>query len=99
MKTQKQQLTGLILLLAFAGPALSLEEILPAQGVNELLQARIDQQIGDSLAHEFYRRSESWQAPSRVVDTATSDPADSPAEADSPVLPITPPNHQYLSAR
>ncbi|MGL4564333.1 MAG: hypothetical protein ACRCVD_03490 [Halioglobus sp.] len=99
MKTQKQQLTGLILLLALAGPALALEETVPVQGVNELLQTRIDQQIGDSLESEFYRRSESWQTPSLVGDTATNDPADNPAQADCPVLPIAPPTHQYLSAR
>ncbi len=99
MKTQKQQLTGLIFLLALAGPALALEEVRPVQGVNELLQTRIDQQIGDSLEREFYSRSESWQAPSRVGDTATNDPADNPAQADCPVLPIAPPIHQYLSAR
>ena len=99
MKTQKPQLTGLILLLALAGPTLALEETVPVQGVNELLQTRIDQQIGDSLEREFYRRSESWQAPSLVGDTATNDPADNPAQADCPVLPIAPPTHQYLSAR
>jgi len=99
MKTQKPQFTGLILLLALAGPTLALEEALPVQGVNELLQTRIDQQIGDSLEREFYRRSESWQAPSLVGDTATNDPADNPAQADCPVLPIAPPTHQYLSAR
>ena len=99
MKTRKPQLTGLTLLLALAGPALALEEALPVQGVNELLQTRIDQQIGDSLEREFYSRSESWQAPSLVGDTATNDPADNPMEADCPALPIAPPTHQYLSAR
>jgi len=99
MKTQKQQLTGLIFLLALAGPALALEEVLPVQGVNELLQTRIDQQIGDSLEREFYNRSASRQASPRDAATATNDPADDPAQADCPVLPIAPPIHQYLSAR
>jgi hypothetical protein len=99
MKTQKPQLTGIILLLALAGPALALEESLPVPGVNEVLQTRIDQQIGDSLEREFYSRSESWQAPSRVGATATNDPGDKPAQADCPVLQIAPLTHQYLSAR
>ena len=99
MKTQKQQLTGLIFLLALAGPALALEEVMPVQGVNELLQTRIDQQIGDSLEREFYNRSASRQASPRDAATATNDPADDPAQADCPVLPIAPPIHQYLSAR
>jgi hypothetical protein len=99
MKTQKQQLTGLILLLALAGPALALEEALPLRGVNEVLQTRIDQRIGDALEREFYSRSESRQATSRVGATATNDPADKHAQADCPVLPIAPLIHQYLSAR
>lgn len=99
MKTQKQQLTGLILLLALAGPALALEEALPAQGVNEVLQTRIDQRIGDALEREFYSRRESRQATSRVGDMATNDPADKHAQADCPALPIAPLIHQYLSAR
>ena len=99
MKTQKQQLTGLIFLLALAGPALALEEVLPMQAVNEALQTRIDQQIGDSLEREFYNRSASRQASPRDAATATNDPADDPAQADCPVLPIAPPIHQYLSAR
>ncbi|MBP6699892.1 MAG: hypothetical protein KA135_01510 [Halioglobus sp.] len=99
MKTQKQQLTGLIFLLALAGPALALEEVLPMQAVNEALQTRIDQQIGDSLEREFYNRSASRQASPRDAATATNDPADDPAQADCPVLPIAPPIHQYPSAR
>ena len=99
MKTQKQQLTGLIFLLALAGPALALEEVLPMQAVNEALQTRIDQQIGDSLEREFYNRSASRQASPRDAATATNDPADDHAQADCPVLPIAPPIHQYLSAR
>lgn len=99
MKTQKPQLTGLILLLALAGPALALEESLPLRGVNEVLQTRIDQRIGDALEREFYSRSESRQATSRVGDMATNDPADKHAQADCPALPIAPLIHQYLSAR
>ncbi len=99
MKTQTPQLTGLVLLLALAGPAVALEETRPLQGINELLQTRIDKQLGKSLERALYNYSESWQDRSRVGDTATNGPADKHAQADCPVLPIAPPIHQYLSAR
>ena len=100
MKTQKQQLTGLIFTTGARRPG-------PGPGgshcqckaVNEVLQTRIDQQIGDSLEREFYNRSASRQASPRDAATATNDPADDPAQADCPVLPIAPLIHQYLSAR
>ena len=100
MKTQKPQhiRVPLLLILTLAGPALALEETRPMQAVNEVLQSRIDQRLGNSLERELYKRIESWPAPPRDVDTATNHRSDQPAAADStpPMAPVT---QQYLSAR
>ena len=41
------------------------------QAVNEVLQTRIEQQVGSSLEREFYNRSASRQASPRDTATAT----------------------------
>ena len=101
MKTQKTRHNrlSLLLILTLAGPALALEEALPLQAVNEVLQTRIEQQVGSSLEREFYNLSASWEVPPRDAAAATDHLTDQPAAVDCTPPPMAPVTQKYLSAR